>query len=79
MKSVVRMVDMRRRFLTSPQEALLWTRNIEISGVPTEIALVLQKEQPIRFSGTIARIDRFFGENRKILMIVQTGRNVCRH
>lgn len=53
----------------SPPGGLLWTRNIEISGVPTEIALVLQKEQPIRFSGTIARIDRFFGANCNPLIV----------
>lgn len=37
--------------------------NVEISGIPAPMALALQKEQPIRFSGNIAPVDRLFGTN----------------
>lgn len=42
---------------------LFWSRDIEIEGVPVELAVVLQKEQSITFSGTIASVERSFGTN----------------
>jgi hypothetical protein len=42
---------------------MLWARNVEIPGIPAEMAVALQKEQPIRFSGRLSRVDRSFGTN----------------
>lgn len=42
---------------------LLWARHVEIPDIPADLAMALQKEHPVRFSGRLSRVDRTFGTN----------------
>ncbi len=52
-----------------PPGGMFWTRDVEISGIPADMAIALQKEQPIRFSGSISRVERMLGTNCNPIMV----------
>ena len=46
-----------------PPGGMFWSRDVQITGIPADMAIAMQKEQPIQFSGTIERVDRLVGTN----------------
>jgi hypothetical protein len=47
--------------LADDRSGLFWARDIEVRGVPAEIAVPLRVEQPVLLSGRIAQVDVSFG------------------
>lgn len=45
-----------------PPGGLLWSRQVEINNIPADLALSLNKQQPIVFSGTIREVGLFLGQ-----------------
>lgn len=52
---------------------LFWSRQIQIDDIGPELGVSLNKEQPIRFSGTIQEVGTFWGDSCNPLKVKDVG------